>query len=146
MMVENNFYVVARELYNNEKLTVVERAGQIAAAFTTMIEAGVGTMADFEAFINEYSVNIGYNDQAQHVTTVKHPNDWKAEVINFLNQPGSTDEELGLLRYTAGGGYTWMKLTAASIPAAIERVEGMDVLAPMEKEVLINALKQVRNA
>ena len=146
MQMTNNLYVVAREIYNNETLTIEERPVQLAAAFNTMIEAGVATMADFEDFLKDVGVKIGYNDQAQHVTTVKHPNGRIVEVINFLNQPGSDRKELGQIRFIKGRGHTWMDLTVESIREAIDQVNGTSDLAPMEKEVLVNALKQVRNA
>lgn len=145
MMMENNFYVVARELYNNEKLTVVERASQIAAAFTTMIEAGVGTTEELEAFLKENGVNIGYNDQGHHVTTVKHPNGRKIVVTNYLDNLGSKQKLKGLLVCTENGVSVSLNLTPANMPTALEWIEGMDGLAEGEKDVVINALKQVRN-
>ena len=54
MRETNNFYLVAKELYQNESLTVAERAGQIAGAFAAMIESGVVTMADFEEFLQGF--------------------------------------------------------------------------------------------
>lgn len=54
MRETNDFYLVAKELYQDEKLTEAERGRRIIGAFHALVESGVGSLADFEEFLQGF--------------------------------------------------------------------------------------------
>lgn len=140
----NNIYVVARQIYNNENLTVLERSKQVAAAMIEMVEGGVATLKDWEDYLNRFMPKPYYDDKARYCTTVKHPNHLEVIVINYLMPADKQDGPIGEIQYSGPRGTTrYFEITEDTMSAAFELIAGMDRLTDQEKRLLSNALVQI---
>lgn len=142
MEMTNNVYVVARQIYNNENLTVAERSEQLAGAVTQMVQGGVVTIKDWEDYLKAFGPKTYYDDQARFCTKVRHPNR-EVIVINYLKL-NTQEGQIGEIQYSEPRGTTrYFEITEETMPAAFELIAGMDRLTDQEKRFLSNALVQI---
>lgn len=142
MMTENNVYVVARQIYNNENLTVVERASAIAKAFTQMIVNDVVKNDELIAYMERFTPKAFYDDRGRYCTRVNHPNHVEVIVVNYMET--MDDGAIGEIQYSGPRGTTrYFEIREDTMPEAFELIAGMDRLSGEEKRFLSNALVQI---
>ena len=142
MEMTNNIYVVARQIYSNENLTVLERSEQLAAAITQMVQGGVASKKDLDEYLEQFKAKTFYDDQGRFCTRVRHPNR-EVIVINYLKL-NTQEGKIGEIQYSEPRGTTrYFEITEETMSAAFELIAGMDRLTDQEKRFLSNALVQI---